>query len=483
VITGLAFGVPMPVQPMKLIASVALTGAGLTAPQVMAAGLFVGGAVLLLGALGLMGLATRLMPGAIVRGMQLGLGLQLASKGALQVWFADGKAAPVRGWWGAEGLFLGLFAVAFTLLTVYPMPPRPGAAEEGEDAEELQELKEEEGFEAAAEAAAGKAAEVEAAEVDADPAPGGGAAPENCGAAGAAPAARRRGWRAALRAAPGVAQLYALGAAGDVAAGGGGLGAGAPLAGCACAPPRRRGFFVPAALVLVAIGVALAMIYYPAALSSLALGPAAIVATMPSAADWRVGVLRAGLPQLSLTVFNSVVSVTALAGALFPARAPRAGAVAMSVGAMNLVGCWLGAMPACHGAGGLAGQVRFGARSGAAPIFLGLIKLSLGLLLGSSLAALVASFPVPILGAMLVFAGVELAAVARGQVGERGAAVMLATAAVTLAAQNVAIGVATGLVAAYALAARDTAVRGARAAWRCARARRARMRGAAAASV
>jgi hypothetical protein len=172
------------------------------------------------------------------------------------------------------------------------------------------------------------------------------------------------------------------------------------------------------------------MIYYPAALSSLALGPAAIVAAVPSAADWRVGVLRAGLPQLSLTVFNSVVSVTALAGTLFPARAPRAGAVAMSVGAMNLVGCWFGAMPACHGAGGLAGQVRFGARSGAAPIFLGLIKLSLGLLLGSSLAALVASFPVPILGAMLVFAGVELAAVARGQAGERAVSVSSAASLV-----------------------------------------------------
>jgi hypothetical protein len=31
---------------------------------------------------------------------------------------------------------------------------------------------------------------------------------------------------------------------------------------------------------------------------------------------------------------------------------------------MNLVLCWLGAMPMCHGAGGLSGQYLFGARGG-----------------------------------------------------------------------------------------------------------------------
>ena len=42
--------------------------------------------------------------------------------------------------------------------------------------------------------------------------------------------------------------------------------------------------------------------------------------------------------------------------------------------------------------------MRFGARSGAAPIFLGLIKLALGLLFGSSLLSLLKSFPSPLLG-------------------------------------------------------------------------------------
>ncbi len=43
-------------------------------------------------------------------------------------------------------------------------------------------------------------------------------------------------------------------------------------------------------------------------------------------------------------------------------------------------------------------QVRFGARTGAAPVFLGLVKLGLGLLFGSSLLSLLKNFPSPLLG-------------------------------------------------------------------------------------
>lgn len=46
---------------------------------------------------------------------------------------------------------------------------------------------------------------------------------------------------------------------------------------------------------------------------------------------------------------------------------------------------------------------------------------------------------------MLTFAGLELAACAWGQRGERGAAVLLLTAAVTLAATNVGVGVLAGV--------------------------------------
>ena len=50
-------------------------------------------------------------------------------------------------------------------------------------------------------------------------------------------------------------------------------------------------------------------------------------------------------------------------------------------------------------------QVRFGGRTGAAPVLLGIGKLALGLLFGSSLLQLLQRFPQSLLGAMLVFSG------------------------------------------------------------------------------
>ena len=70
------------------------------------------------------------------------------------------------------------------------------------------------------------------------------------------------------------------------------------------------------------------------------------------------GIIRAGLPQLPVTTLNSVVAVCQLSADAFPGRAASPVAVATSVGLMNLAGAWFGAMPCCHGAGGLAAQAR-----------------------------------------------------------------------------------------------------------------------------
>ena len=67
--------------------------------------------------------------------------------------------------------------------------------------------------------------------------------------------------------------------------------------------------------------------------------------------------MQAGLPQLPLTLLNSVVAVCQLSADKFPDRPASPRRVAISVGVMNLVGPWFGALPCCHGAGGLAAQV------------------------------------------------------------------------------------------------------------------------------
>ena len=118
------------------------------------------------------------------------------------------------------------------------------------------------------------------------------------------------------------------------------------------------------------------------------------------------------LAQLPLTALNSIIAVSALAADLLPGLpAPSTTAMGLSVAAMNLLGCWFGSMPVCHGAGGLAAQVRFGAQSGASVVILGLVKLLLGLLLGESLVGLLGVFPGALLGVMVLAAGLELARV------------------------------------------------------------------------
>ncbi|RDW60970.1 hypothetical protein BP6252_12353 [Coleophoma cylindrospora] len=124
------------------------------------------------------------------------------------------------------------------------------------------------------------------------------------------------------------------------------------------------------------------------------------------------GALDAGLGQIPLTTLNSIIAVSYLSSDLLPhLPAPSVTAMGISVAMMNLVGGWFGAMPVCHGSGGLAAQYRFGARSGASIIFLGLLKIVLGLLFGETLVGLLRQYPKSLLGIMVLAAGLELAKV------------------------------------------------------------------------
>ncbi|KAH6631045.1 hypothetical protein B0J18DRAFT_422950 [Chaetomium sp. MPI-SDFR-AT-0129] len=126
--------------------------------------------------------------------------------------------------------------------------------------------------------------------------------------------------------------------------------------------------------------------------------------------------LFAALAQLPLTTLNSVIAVSALSADLLPdVPPPSVTALGLSVAAMNLVGCWFGAMPVCHGAGGLAGQHRFGARSGASVVMLGVVKVVLGLLFGGDgLVRFLQEYPKSVLGVMVIAAGLELAKAGAG---------------------------------------------------------------------
>ncbi len=207
----------------------------------------------------------------------------------------------------------------------------------------------------------------------------------------------------------------------------------------------------PAALILFGIGLLLAVWTHPEVVSSLGVGLTFPSWSPPAWNDFVTAFPKAALPQIPLTTLNSVIAVCALSADLFPDRRAEPRRVAVSVGVMNLVACWFGGMPMCHGAGGLAGQYRFGARTNGSILFLGTVKILLAVFLGASLMTLCGAFPASVLGVMLVFAGMELALVFRDQTSRGDAFTMLLTAAACMGLNNIALGFLLGLAMGWCL--------------------------------
>jgi MFS superfamily sulfate permease-like transporter len=206
---------------------------------------------------------------------------------------------------------------------------------------------------------------------------------------------------------------------------------------------------VPAALLLFGAGIVLAVWKHPEVVGSLGIGFTFPTWSPPGWEDFVTALPKAALPQIPLTTLNSVIAVCALSADLFPDRKAEPWKVAVSVGLMNLVAAWFGGMPMCHGAGGLAGQYRFGARTNGSILFLGSVKMAVAILFGVSLMALCRAFPASILGVMLAFSGMELALVCRDQTRRTDAFAMLLTTGACLGLNNIALGFVLGLSLAW----------------------------------
>jgi predicted benzoate:H+ symporter BenE len=175
---------------------------------------------------------------------------------------------------------------------------------------------------------------------------------------------------------------------------------------------------IPAMFVLLIIGVVSAAIMNPQILSELAKirpGFETPVFSLPMISwnDIVTGTLLFTLPQIPLTLGNAVIAITAENNELFPDRQVTEKKVAISQGIMNLVAPLFGGIPMCHGAGGMAGHVRFGAKTGGALVILGTLLIFIALFFSDSVSIIFKIFPNAILGVILFFAGTELAIVVR----------------------------------------------------------------------
>ena len=207
---------------------------------------------------------------------------------------------------------------------------------------------------------------------------------------------------------------------------------------------------IPAMFILLIFGVTVTLIKTPGMWRELA-------AIRPDfrlpqfslgALTWReliTGIFVLALPQIPLTLGNAVIAVTAENNRLFPDRPVSEKKTAIFQGVMNLAAPILGGVPMCHGVGGMASHVRFGARTGGAVVILGSCLLLLGLFFSSSVLLLFSMIPSCVLGVILFFAGLELA-MSASDVGteKKDFYVLLVTTGFSL--WNVGIGFLTGLL-------------------------------------
>ena len=165
---------------------------------------------------------------------------------------------------------------------------------------------------------------------------------------------------------------------------------------------------------LVALGAAVVLAHFSnvgVVWPEFAWAPAWPTVVLPGLGDFGHALGSAVLPQLPLTLTNAVIVTAALAHDFYGERARRATPrnLALSSGLANVALAPFGALPMCHGAGGLAAHHRFGARTGMAPVIFGALLLGLGLMLADQAAALLTVIPLAAVGALLLFSAADLA--------------------------------------------------------------------------
>lgn len=278
VLTGFIYRIPMPVQPLKAMAALVISQ-HIAGPVLLGAGLAIGGVMFLLAATGLLDGLARLVPRAVVRGLQLGLGISLSLLACKEYIPADGQ----QGYLLAAGCFVILILL-------------------------------------------------------------------------------------------------------------------------------KDHIKYPGALIVVALGVVYALLTGTddAKLASDEGGFFRDWA-WPDAKAISQGFILLALPQIPLSLGNSILATKQLADDLFPERGISIKKIGLTYALMNLVVPVLGGVPVCHGSGGMAGHYTFGGRTGGSVIIYGMLYLLMGLFLALNVKSVIEVFPLPMLGVILLFEGVALA--------------------------------------------------------------------------
>lgn len=207
---------------------------------------------------------------------------------------------------------------------------------------------------------------------------------------------------------------------------------------------------LPAAIAAVGIGVVAGFLLGGLGDQTLALGPTEIRVMSFSMHDLWIAFIMLILPQIPLTIGNACVGTADTCATLFPndARLAKAtaGKFALTMGLANLPAGFFGAVPMCHGTGGLAAHYRFGARTGGAPLMIGAAFVILALVFGEAGLTFLTLLPNSVLGVLLIFAGLELCPLIRSLKANEEYFVALLISGISLAVPNMAWAFGIGIV-------------------------------------
>ena len=128
----------------------------------------------------------------------------------------------------------------------------------------------------------------------------------------------------------------------------------------------------------------------------------------PTAQDLLTGCAVLALPQIPLSLGNSILATRQLVEDFFPDRPVSVRKISLTYSLMNLINPFLGGIPTCHGSGGIAGHYTFGARTGGSVVLYGSLYLLLGFFFSTGFKEVIQLFPQPILGVILLFESLAL---------------------------------------------------------------------------
>ena len=199
---------------------------------------------------------------------------------------------------------------------------------------------------------------------------------------------------------------------------------------------------MPAAIAALAVGIIAGLAFGGFDSLKVSIGPTRIGLVSPTLHDFWIAFIMLILPQIPLTIGNACVGTADTCCTLFPSNPllskTKAGNFALTMGIANLPAGFFGAVPMCHGTGGLAAHYRFGARTGGAPIMIGALFVVMALVFGEFGFTLLAMIPNSVLGVLLIFAGLELCPLIRSLKTNEEFFVALLISGIALAVPNMA---------------------------------------------